>query len=96
MLKVGKKVANRTLPTVVAGDINDVVWSYTDALTGTKELLHDVRVGRGFYNSFNARNWFMRWPLDHVFVTQEFKLKKIERLEKVGSDHFPIYVELVL
>ena len=31
-----------------------------------------------------------------VFVTEEFRLKKIERLEKIGSDHFPIYVELVL
>lgn len=96
MLKIGKKVEQRTHPTVVAGDINDLVWSYTDDLTGTENLLHDVRVGRGFYNSFNAHNWFMRWPLDHVFVTKEVKLKKIEQLEKVGSDHFPVYVELVL
>ena len=94
--KLGKRLENRKYPTVVAGDINDVVWSYVDELTGTENILYDVRVGRGFYNSYNAENFLMRWPLDHVFVTEEFRLKKLERLSKIGSDHFPIYVELVL
>ena len=94
--KIGKRVQNSKLPTVIAGDLNDVVWSYVDNLTNTKNLLFDVRAGRGFYNSFSARNIFMRWPLDHVFVTKEFQLKKIKRLSKIGSDHFPIYIELAL
>ena len=94
--KLGKEIEDRKLPTLIAGDLNDVVWSHVDALTGTQNLLYDVRVGRGFYNSYNAENIFMRWPLDHVFVTKEFRLKKLERLSKIGSDHFPIYVELVL
>jgi endonuclease/exonuclease/phosphatase (EEP) superfamily protein YafD len=95
MKKIGKKVSARKFPTIVAGDINDVVWSYVDQLTGTENILHDVRVGRGFYNSFNADNFLMRWPLDHVFVTEEFQLKELERLPIVGSDHFPILVTLV-
>lgn len=94
--KLGKKIEGRKFPTIVAGDLNDVVWSYVDELTETKNILYDVRVGRGFYNSFNAENILMRWPLDHIFVTEEFKLKKLERLPKTGSDHFPLYVELVL
>ncbi|MBQ0769748.1 MAG: endonuclease/exonuclease/phosphatase family protein [Bizionia sp.] len=94
--KLGKKIKGRKLPTIVAGDFNDVVWSYVDDLTGTKNILYDVRVGRGFYNSFNAENFFMRWPLDHVFVTKEFHLKNLERLPKIGSDHFPMYAEFVL
>ncbi len=96
LLKVGKKVAASSLPNIVAGDLNDVVWGYTDLLTGTTNLLDDVRVGRGFYNSFDATSWFMRWPIDHVFVTREFSLRQLERLPDIGSDHFPIYVELVL
>lgn len=96
MEKLGAEILDRTNPTIVAGDLNDVVWGYVDALTGTKNLLFDVRVGRGFYNSFNAHNIFMRWPLDHVFVSREFHLKKLERLPGIGSDHFPIYVELTL
>lgn len=96
MKKLGKEVKARKFPTLVAGDLNDVVWSYVDDLTGTKNILYDIRVGRGFYNSYNAENMFMKWPLDHVFVTKEFQLKKLERLPTIGSDHFPIYVELVL
>lgn len=94
--KVGRDVAASALPNIVAGDFNDVVWGYTDLLTGTDDLLYDVRVGRGFYNSFDATSWFMRWPIDHIFVTQEFALHHLERLPAIGSDHFPIYVELVL
>jgi endonuclease/exonuclease/phosphatase (EEP) superfamily protein YafD len=94
--KLGEKVKGRKFPTIVAGDLNDLVWSYVDELTGTENILFDVRVGRGFYNSYNANIFLIRWPLDHVFVSKEFRLKKIERLPKIGSDHFPIFVELVL
>lgn len=96
MLKVGKKVQDSELPNIVLGDLNDVVWGYTDLLTGTEDLLYDTRVGRGFYNSFNANKWYMRWPIDHVFVTKEFSLNALKRMEYIGSDHFPLYVELVL
>lgn len=96
MLRIGEKVQNSKLPSIVVGDLNDVVWGYTDLLTGTEDLLHDVRVGRGLYNSFNAEKWYMRWPIDHVFVTEEFSLNVLERMEDIGSDHFPIYAELVL
>ncbi|MDY7394981.1 endonuclease/exonuclease/phosphatase family protein [Aureibaculum sp. 2210JD6-5] len=96
LIKLGREVEEQRLPTVVAGDFNDVVWSYADELTDTKNVFYDVRVGRGFYNSYNAHNFLMKWPLDHVLVTKEFELKKLERLSKIGSDHFPIYVELVL
>lgn len=94
--KLGAEIEDRNLPTIVAGDLNDVVWSHVDELTGTNNILNDVRVGRGFYNSYNAESFVMRWPLDHVFVTKEFRVAELERLPKIGSDHFPIYVELVL
>lgn len=96
LLRIGEKVQSSALPNLVVGDLNDVVWGFTDLLTGTDNLLYDVRVGRGSYHSFNADRWYMRWPLDHVFVTKEFSLNALERMDYIGSDHFPIYVELVL
>lgn len=96
LIKLGNEITDRQFPTIVAGDLNDAVWSRVDALTQTENILFDVRVGRGFYNSYNAHNFFMSWPLDHVFVTKEFKLKSLELLDNIGSDHYPIYVELVL
>ncbi|WP_027126436.1 endonuclease/exonuclease/phosphatase family protein [Gelidibacter mesophilus] len=94
--KLGHHIEDQELPIIVAGDLNDVVWSYVDDLTDTKNKLYDVRVGRGFYNSYNADNFLMRWPLDHVFVTKEFQIRKLERLPEISSDHFPIYLELIL
>ncbi len=93
--ELGKEIIDQ-LPAIVAGDLNDAVWSYIDQLTGTENILFDVRVGRGFFNSYNAEHFFMKWPLDHVFVTKEFRLVKLERLKYVGSDHYPIYLEMQL
>lgn len=96
LLIIGKKVKNEKLPTIVVGDLNDVVWGYSDRLFGVEDVLDDVRVGRGLYNTFDVQNILMRWPIDHVFVTDEFSVKTIERLDEMGSDHFPLYIELVL
>ncbi|WP_224484711.1 endonuclease/exonuclease/phosphatase family protein [Robertkochia aurantiaca] len=96
MKTLGKKIKNSNLPIIVAGDFNDVSWGATDELTETNDLLNDVRVGRGFFNSYNAENALMRWPLDHILVTKEFRVVKLERQSDIDSDHFPIYIELVL
>lgn len=85
-----------TLPAVVTGDLNDVAWSRTthrfQRLTG----LLDPRVGRGFYNSFHADYPFFRWPLDHLFHDAQFRLVRLDRLDHVGSDHFPMLFEVSL
>lgn len=96
LTKVGQRVAQETLPVIVAGDFNDVAWARTLRLMQAGGQLRDVRAGRGFYNSFDAHSWFMRWPLDHVLVTHHFDLAALERLDIFGSDHYPIYAELVL
>ncbi|WP_162056236.1 endonuclease/exonuclease/phosphatase family protein [Pontibacter pamirensis] len=96
LLKVGETVAQSQLPTVVAGDFNDVAWSRTSRLFGTDSELGDVRIGRGLYNSFDATSRVLRWPLDHVYVSREFGVLELERLGKFGSDHFPIFVKLVI
>ena len=51
----------------------------------------DPRAGR-MYNTFHARYWFLRWPLDHVFVSDAFLLRGLKRLPAFGSDHFPIFI----
>ena len=96
LIKVGQMVAAHRRPAVVAGDFNDVAWSSTSRLFQVEGQLHDTRVGRGLYNSFNAQSLIMRWPLDHVYTTEDFELVSFQRLGKFGSDHFPIYAELVL
>jgi endonuclease/exonuclease/phosphatase (EEP) superfamily protein YafD len=96
LIVVAKQIASSDLPTVVAGDLNDVAWSGTTRLFQKISETLDPRIGRGLYSSFHAQIPFLRFPLDHVFHTDNFRLSEIRRLPYVGSDHFPIFVNLSL
>jgi endonuclease/exonuclease/phosphatase (EEP) superfamily protein YafD len=94
LLLVGKRVAGSALPVVVCGDLNDVAWSRTTRLFQKVSRLLDPRKGRGFISTFHARWPGLRWPLDHVFHSDHFRLISMRCLGYVGSDHFPVYVAL--
>jgi len=94
LVLVGREVRNHGRPTVVAGDLNDVAWSDTTTLFLQISRLLDPRAGRGFYNTFNANTPWFRYPLDHVFHSNCFTLIALRRLAHIGSDHFPICIDL--
>ena len=94
LVLAGREIAKEAGSTIVAGDLNDVAWSHTSRLFRRISRLLDPRVGRGMYNTFHARYWPLRWPLDHVFVSDTFVLRRLQRLPAFGSDHFPVYIAL--
>ena len=94
LVLVGREMAREPRPVMVAGDLNDVAWSHTSRLFRRLSGALDPRIGRGFYNSFHADHWWLRWPLDHVFYSPDFPLHDLRRLPAFGSDHFPILIEL--
>lgn len=93
---VGEEIAKTEGPIIVAGDLNDVAWSPTTRNFKKISGLLDPREGRGFFNTFHAKYPLVKWPLDHVFHSKHFGLVNIEKLEGVGSDHYPLYTELAL
>lgn len=96
LVMIAAEVKRDPLPAIVAGDLNDVAWSRTTRRFQRLSGLLDPRVGRGFFNTFDARFPGLRWPLDHLFHDRRFRLVSIERLPYIGSDHFPIMFELSL
>lgn len=94
ILIVGKENKEKPSPFVVMGDLNDVAWSHTNYLFQDVSGLLDPRIGRGFYHTFHASYPFMRFPLDHFFHSNHFRLVDFRRLGYFGSDHFPVYIKL--
>ena len=94
LLMVGRMIDKIDEPTIVAGDLNDVAWSRTTTLFQKISGLLDPRRGRGLYSSFHAHYPLIRFPLDHVFHSNHFRLVELRRLPSIGSDHFPIFIAL--
>ncbi len=94
LMLTGKIIRERNMPTIVCGDMNDVVWSRTTRLFKKMTSMIDPRVGRGLFPTYHAKYRFMRFPLDHLFHTEDLFVGKMERSKNFGSDHFGMYYEI--
>ncbi len=83
-------------PALVAGDLNDVAWSRTTRRFLALARLLDPRIGRGLYPTFPAAYPPLRFPLDHVFHSDDLALVSLRRLGEVGSDHLPMMIEVTV
>lgn len=94
LLEVARRAKASALPVVVAGDFNDVGWSRTTRQFRELGGLLDPRIGRGVKPTFPASLPLLRFPLDHVFHSDGFRLVTLQRSRSFGSDHLSLLVEL--
>lgn len=94
LVAVARRVKERGGSVIVTGDFNDVAWSPTTRLFRKISRLLDPRIGRGLFSTFPAHVPLMRWPLDHVFHSDDFTLIELKVLARFGSDHLPIFYRL--
>lgn len=101
LLTIAKEIkeardAGDDTPTIVAGDFNDVAWSHTTRLFQRVSGLLDPRIGRGLYNSYKANSLIQRFPIDHVFASEHFRLVSMRVVPETGSDHHPVLATISL
>lgn len=99
---VARRVAARAAqgePVILAGDFNTTPWSRSFATLVQATGLVDTRRGLGAQPTFPAFPWWtalVRIPIDHVLVSPSIGVieRRVER--PIGSDHLPVFVELVV
>jgi endonuclease/exonuclease/phosphatase family metal-dependent hydrolase len=82
-------IHNSPYPVILAGDFNDVPYSYT--YFSLKSILKNAfeEAGRGFGFTYNKVLFFLR--IDHIFYDEIFEVKNFKTHREVDySDHYPI------
>lgn len=90
ILSVAKKVKDYSLPTIVAGDFNNVAWAKSSVLFRKVSGLIDARIGRKILPTFHTRYKLLRAPLDLLYHSPDIVIDQLLRHPSVGSDHFPV------
>ena len=82
-------------PFVLVGDINTAPWSYGFRILVKRMNLRDRQLGFVVQPSFPTFSWAII-PIDHCLVSPEVVVLDRKLAPSVGSDHFPVMVELAL
>lgn len=96
LLLVANRVRATSGPVLVAGDFNDVPWSFTVESFAEISQLRDIRIGRGFYNSFDAENPILRLPIDQIYLSRELGIVEFADPIRFSSDHFALFARIAV
>ena len=96
MRRVSTEVRNREWDLVMAGDLNATPFSWYYKKFIAWNDVQNAMYGFGFNRTWNAHNWFLRFTIDHVVYRGRIEVEDYQRLQPIGSDHFPILVKFKL
>lgn len=81
---------------ILSGDLNTTPWSYPFQPFLQQTGLRDSQVGFGLQPSWPTF-FVLPWiPIDHILVSPQFTVLNREIGPHIGSDHYPVYVEVAL
>ncbi len=79
---------------VITGDFNNTPWS-THFRTFLKTSgLRDSAQGRTYLPTWPTSQWLLRIPLDHCLHSPEVRILARRRGPNIGSDHFPLIIDI--
>lgn len=84
------------MPKLLVGDLNTSPWSDVFARLCKQTGLQDCAKGRGLRPTWPTLLPPMLIPLDYCLVSPEFAVAEVRRGPNIGSDHYPLVVELGL
>ena len=96
LMMIAKKVRTFEIPVIVAGDFNNVCWSRISQFFAKVSGLLDARKKRGFYSTFPAHLFLLRFPIDLLYHSKDITVHHIEVLNSIGSDHLPLYAQFTI
>jgi endonuclease/exonuclease/phosphatase family metal-dependent hydrolase len=76
---------------IIMGDMNCRHDSKEMQLLFNKTRLHEP-----LEQVFTFPSWRPQFNIDHILVTSELKVRQIQQLDNIGSDHLPIMLEVEL
>jgi endonuclease/exonuclease/phosphatase (EEP) superfamily protein YafD len=89
--------AKQTGPAIVVGDFNATPWSYPFRRLMASTELSNSESGFGLDLSYPAdRNPLFRIPIDHLLYSHDLAVVDRRLGPAMGSDHFPLTVDLAL
>lgn len=94
--EIGRRAAASETPCLVVGDLNATPWCEAFRGLVADGRLRDSAAGRGIQNTWNARLWAPRIPIDHILVSPDVTVLDRRVGPDVGSDHFPVEARLVV
>lgn len=93
---IGDYAAKVKNPVIVVGDMNVTMWSPYYRDLADKAKLSNVRAGFGVVPTWPTFNRLLNIPIDHCLVSKEFQVLNVRRGSHIGSDHFPLIVDLAI
>ena len=80
--------------TIILGDLNITPWSYFFKQMLKNGNLHNSQQGFGVQASWPTSPFFLRIPLDHCLLSKDIKVINRSIGPNMGSDHFPIKIDI--
>ena len=91
---LGALAAQQDGGVMILGDLNITPWSPFFRTFLKQAGLRDSRIGHGLQPTWPTTIPWLRIPIDHCLVSEEVIVHTWRRGPHVGSDHFPVMVEV--
>lgn len=81
---------------ILIGDLNTTSWSYYFKNFIKAMQLVDSRKGFGLQTTWPSILPIMAITIDHILISPDIKVLNHKIGPHIGSDHYPVFVELVI